>query len=73
MMKAAISLLLACALVLANLQVHAEIMMPPIKNRHLLSGENYGKYTTAASTDEGTSVDHDNTHHAYGGAERPHK
>lgn len=73
MTKAAISLLLACVLVLASLQVHAEIMMPPIKNRHLLSGVNYGKYTTAASTNEGTSGDHDNTHHVYGGAEKPHK
>lgn len=70
-MKFAISILLACVLILANFQAHAEVTMPPIKNRHLLSVENDGKYTTSASDEEGTSGDLDNNHRVFNSAERP--
>lgn len=70
-MRLVISLLLACALILASFQAHAATTMPPIKNRRLLSHESNGNDVVFLSHDEGTSSGQDNTHHSYGGADKP--
>lgn len=70
-MKSRISLILTCVLILASYQAQAKIIMTPMKNRLLLSGENHGKYTTSASNDEGTSGGQNINNHVYTCAEKP--